>query len=279
MPYSASDYWTELHERDDLSAVGQSALPAAFNEWLYRILARNLRAFLRGQGLVTPPPARIFEAGSGTGAWIPFWLDLGVDRVDGCDLVPAAVARLTERFGGTGQFWVAELGAPGGSGLKTDERYPLVTVMNVLLHVTDDERFRAALGQLAEIVAPGGALLLVEPILKNAEFARPYDPAVASRARPLSAYAAPCEAAGLELVKVAAATVLANNPIEAGSAAALGRYQWLWRSITRRAKRSPGASRWMGPLLSAADSIAMRTGAAPTSKIAVFRRPVASEPS
>ena len=147
MPYSASDYWTELHQRDDLSAVGQSALPTELNAWLYRILARNLTRFLRREGLVDPPPARIFEAGSGTGAWIPFWLDLGVERVDGCDLVPAAVARLTERFGDTGRFWVAELGAAGDSGLPSGERYPLVTVMNVLLHVTDDERFARAIGQ------------------------------------------------------------------------------------------------------------------------------------
>ena len=45
MPYSATDYWSNLHTRDDLSAVGQSGLPPAINVWLYRILARNLRGF------------------------------------------------------------------------------------------------------------------------------------------------------------------------------------------------------------------------------------------
>ncbi len=32
MPYSPSDYWRELHRRDDLSAVGQSALPVGIIE-------------------------------------------------------------------------------------------------------------------------------------------------------------------------------------------------------------------------------------------------------
>ena len=45
MSYQASEYWGDLHQRDDTSAVGQSGLPAAFNAWLYRILARN---FSRG---------------------------------------------------------------------------------------------------------------------------------------------------------------------------------------------------------------------------------------
>ena len=51
MPYSAADYWSNLHQRDDLSAVGQSALPPGINTWLYRSLARNLRRFLAGEEL------------------------------------------------------------------------------------------------------------------------------------------------------------------------------------------------------------------------------------
>ncbi|MDQ3128604.1 MAG: class I SAM-dependent methyltransferase [Chloroflexota bacterium] len=273
MPYSASDYWTDLHRRDDISAVGQSALPPAINRWLYRILARNLRAFLGRTGLVAAPPARMFDAGSGTGEWLPFWRELGIARIDGCDFVPAAVDRLNTRHGSTGTFSVAELGRPDGSDLPTGERYPLVTVMNVLLHITDDERFAAAIGQIAELVEPGGLLLLVEPILLDPTFARPFDPAMTSRARSLDDYARPCRAAGLEQVVVAAATVLANNPIEAGSERAYLRYLRAWRWLARRTKRSPASARWIGPLLMTADGIAMRTGAAPTSKLALFRRP------
>ena len=61
MSYSPTDYWAELHRRDDLSAVGQSGLPTEINRWLYRILARNLRAFLRRHDLLRPPPAAMFD--------------------------------------------------------------------------------------------------------------------------------------------------------------------------------------------------------------------------
>jgi SAM-dependent methyltransferase len=274
--YSPSDYWAELHRRDDLSAVGQSGLPTEINRWLYRILARNLRAFLRRHELLRPPPERVFDVGAGTGEWIPFWRSLGVGTIDGCDLVPDAVDRLNDRFGETGEFRQATLGNAGSAQLADGRTYPLVAILNVLLHVTADDQFARALGQAAALVEPGGVLLLVEPILADSTFARPYDAAAASRARPLETYAAPLCESGLELVEMAPATVLANNPIEAGSPAAFRRYQRLWRWVARRTKRNPPSARWIGPLLSVADRLALMTGAAPTSKIALFRRPAES---
>ena len=272
MPYEAADYWRDLHQRDDTSAVGQSGLPAAFNAWLYRILARNLARLLRRHGVLDPPPARMFEVGSGRGDWIGFWRQRGVARIDGGDLVARAVERLNERFGSTGTFVVAEFGAEAPP-VTPEPAYPLVTVFNVLLHITDDERFTRALTQVAELVEPGGRLVLVEPILFDATFAKPFDAKASSRARPLDVYEAPLSAAGLERVSVGAAMVLANNPIEAGSPAAFRRYRTTWNRIAGRVRRKPGSSRWLGPLLLVGDRVAMATGAAPSSKLAVYRRP------
>lgn len=273
MGYSPSDYWRNLHRRGDLSAVGQSALPPGINRWLYAILARNLRAFVRRHGLDRPLPATVFDVGAGTGYWVRFWHTLGVMRVDGCDLVPEAVERLIAEASASGRadvFVAADVTDP--AALPGDS-YPLVSCMNVLLHVTEDAAFERALANVARLVAPGGHLLLVEPILLHAEYERPYDPAKHSRARPLARYRDPLAAAGLELVDLRAATVLANNPIEAGSPAAFRRYGRWWGFVSRRTKASPASARWIGPLVSALDRVAMRTGAAPTSKVALFRRP------
>ena len=107
MPYTPIDYWARLHERDDLSAVGQSGLPTAMNRWLYRALDRNVAAFLRRHGLSDPFPDRVFDVGAGIGFWVDAWHRRGAIRVDGCDLVPDAVTRLNERFGAGGAFVVA----------------------------------------------------------------------------------------------------------------------------------------------------------------------------
>jgi SAM-dependent methyltransferase len=272
MSYQASEYWGDLHQRDDTSAVGQSGLPAAFNAWLYRILARNLGRLLRRHGVLDPAPALMFEVGSGRGDWIDFWRQRGVARVDGGDLVSQAVERLNQRFGATGSFVVAEFGADAPP-VTPEPAYPLVTVFNVLLHITDDALFDRALRQVAGLVEPGGRLVLVEPILFDSAFAKPYDPKVSSRARPLETYEAPLLASGLERVDVGAAVVLANNPIEAGSQAALRRYRRSWNWFAGRARRNPRSSRWLGPLLLVGDRVAMATGAAPSSKLAIYRRP------
>ena len=66
---------------------------------------------------------------------------------------------------------------------------------------------------------------------------------------------------------------MANNPIEAGSTAAYNRFLRWWRWVARQAKSSPASIRWVGPLMLALDRVMLATGAAPSSKIVLFRRP------
>ena len=271
MAYDPRDHWARLHARGDLSSVGQSGLPAGLNAWLYRALERRVRWFVRRHRALGGVGA-VFDVGSGTGYWVRIWHDLGAPTVDGCDLVPAAVERLEAEFGPLGdRFVAADIGAtrpnlPAGP-------YGFVSVMNVLLHLTDDEAFRRALASIAALVGPGGTLLLVEPILLDPTWERPVGNTQTSRARALAAYRDPLLAAGLELVDLRGAVALANNPIEAGSRTAYDRFGRWWRWVARRAKRSPGSMRWLGPLMLALDRVALAAGAAPSSKIALFRRP------
>lgn len=276
MSYDPRDHWSRLHARGDLSSVGQSGLPSDLNTWLYRALERRVRWFVRRHHALEGV-ASAFDVGAGTGYWVRVWHDLGVRRVDGCDLVPEAVERLEKAFAARGdRFHAADIGARD-SGLPAD-RHELVSVMNVLLHLTDDAAFERALGNLAALVAPGGRLILVEPILLDATYERPPSPTQTSRARSLAAYRDPLLAAGLELVELRGAVAMANNPIEARSHAAYDRYLRWWRWVARRAKASPGSIRWIGPLMLALDRMALAFGAAPSSKIVLFRRPDRSGP-
>jgi len=272
MTYDPRDHWSRLHARGDLSSVGQSGLPADLNTWLYRALERRVRWFIRRHRALDGVTS-VFDVGSGTGYWVRVWHNLGVPRVDGCDLVPAAAERLETEFGARGDRFVAsDIGAvdaelPAGP-------YGLVSVMNVLLHLTNDEAFRRALASIASLVAPGGQLILVEPILLDASYERPVTETQTSRARAFAAYRDPLIAAGLDLVEIRGALAMANNPIEAGSRAAYDRYLRWWRWVARRAKTSPRSIRWIGPLMMLLDRLALARGAAPSSKIVLFRRPM-----
>ena len=275
--YDPARYWTQLHRRQDLSAVGQAGLPPEINAWLYRALARNFRGFLRRHGLDRPAPERAFDVGIGIGYWVRFWRSLGVRRVDGCDLVAEAVAgveREATAAGAEGSFVVADIGVVGALPAAT---YPIVSCLNVLLHVVDEDAFDRALANIAALVEPGGALILAEPILLDGAYEVANDGTRHSSARTLARYRTPLEAAGLELVDVRPATVLANNPMEARSRPAHARYLRWWRFVASRSRADARSARWLGPLVLGLDRVAMLTGQAPSTKFALFRRP-APEP-
>ena len=274
MRYEPSDYWQRLHERGDLSGVGQSGLPESINAWLYRALATNLARFIHKHEAAIGQPARVFEIGVGTGYWIDLWRRLGARRVDGCDLVPNAVDRLNAIYGSSGyRFFTADITSPTR---LTDASYDLVAVLNVFLHIVDTTGFRQALRNAARLVAPGGTLILAEPLLFHSAWEQPLHSGLSSVARDQRAYLDELEAEGLRLVALEPATVLANNPIEAGSRAGYGLLRIWWGLVSALSKISPHTAVLVGPLVYACDQIAMHTGWAPSTKLVLLSRPRSS---
>lgn len=277
MVYSNKQYWGALHGRDGLSAVGQSALPDAINDWIYRSTRRNLRRFVKRNDLTGHGTGRMLEVGVGSGYWVDFWAGQGW-HVDGCDLVPAAAEKVQQAHP-EGRFWAADASSADGLFAGVDAKgaddvpptYDLVTATNVLLHVTADDAFAQALANVAAAVRPGGHLLLVEPALTIEKKQAKFDPKKHSRARLLRSYRKPLRAHGLELVTVEAATVLAANPLEASSPRRARLYKRWWRQVVT-SKKKPSRVRWIGPTMYVADGLLMHTNEAPTSKFLLFRR-------
>jgi SAM-dependent methyltransferase len=258
--YDAPAYWADLHERDDLSTVGQSGLPTSMNKWLYRLLERRLRLFVDRHSL---SPKTVYEVGAGTGYWVRWWQSRGA-AVDGADLVPAAAERLARRFGGN--FETLDI-----SNTAPVKRYDLVVVFNVLLHVTDDASFAQALRNIASAVAPGGRLLLVEPI-QTAAYRLPARPGASSRARPASAYLDPLVASGLDLVELTPAFGMGADPIEGGSRLGYRMRLAAWRLLKGPARLWAPLGNVMGAIVYAADPLILRTLGGRSSKFALLQR-------
>ena len=267
--YDSHAYWSALHREGGLKAVGQSGLPESLNRWLYRIGRGNVVRFLRTHGNGDLRGATVLDVGSGTGFWIDVWSSMGAARVDGVELIPEAVDGLRERYPGS-TFTLGDIADPGLS-LPRD-RYDAVMIMNVLLHVVEEERFAAAAARLAAAVGPRGRLLLAEPALIRATSLRPPKPGAASLARPLARYREVFEAAGLRMTAVGPSTVVGANPIEAGDPL----YRWyaaLWKRVGRSARRGPRRAYVLGGLLAVLDRVLMATGASPSGKLILFERP------
>ena len=224
---------------------------------------------MRARGLADLNGLAVLDIGSGTGFWIDVWRAMGASAVDGVELVPAAVDRLRDRFPGSA-FTVGDIAETGV--LPDDQRFDFVAVMNVLLHVVDDDRFAAAAANIAATIRPGGRLLLAEPALARAGSLRPARPGASSVARPIGTYRAAFEAGGLRLLSVGPSTVVGANPIEAADP----RYRWYaaaWKRVGRWARRWPRLAGIIGLGLAVVDRVLMATGAAPSGKLILFERP------
>jgi 2-polyprenyl-3-methyl-5-hydroxy-6-metoxy-1,4-benzoquinol methylase len=263
MSYDPLEYWTSLHERDDLTAVGQSTLPATFNVWMYRLTARRLERFVSAHDL---QPSTVIDIGAGVGYWVAWWMSRGASTVDGCDLVPAAVDRLGSRFPGRFDTLDISMAPPRGT-------YDLVSILNVLLHIVDEVRFESALRNIAAAVRPGGHLLMVEPIQSGHGYKHRYPDGSSSLARPAASYVAPLVEAGLVQSAIEPATVIGSDPYEASSQTAFALWMSLWRLMQRPMHRFPASAGAIGRLIYTVDPLLVRAGFGPSSKIALFRRP------
>lgn len=262
-PYKPDSYWQSMHQIGGLAGVANPHLPEALNAWFYKNWARNLDRFVAKRGL---RPRTVFDVGAGTGFWLDWWLRHGAEEVAGCDLVPLAVDRLQRRFGSrVTHIDVSSQPIPGA--------YELVSVINVLLHVTDGPAFTRALGNVAAAVAPGGYLLLMEPLVTGPSGGSLVATADAnSLARPADAYIAPLCAAGLELIVLEASTAIGSDPIEKGRR---GYRAWRasWNIMRRGTLKLPLLAPITGRLICAVDPVLLRLGAAPSEKFVLLRRP------
>jgi SAM-dependent methyltransferase len=253
--YRPEDYWASQFGHDGLRATGHTELAASFNGWLYRNGQRNLDRFLRRNLKATPQ--RVFDAGIGTGFWVDHWYARGAQLVDGCDLVPAAVARVQARRAGS--FKVANL----ADGRPTSANYPLVSAMNVLLHITSDAAFDRALAGLAEMVEDGGHLLIADAAVENPDEATPFDPNVHARVRSVASFAPP----NLSLQAYGPTTVIGADPIEGSRV-----WKATWRGLRAVSRRGEAAGDFAGRCVYAIDPLLMRAGWSPSGKFLLFAR-------
>jgi SAM-dependent methyltransferase len=149
----------------------------------------------------------------------------------------------------------------------------VVTAFDVLFHVVDEDRFEAALDQVARALRPGGAFLVSDLFLHHGTVA-----AFHQVSRSLERWEAALTAAGFEIGGRLPIFVAMHPPFDLppGFRARLGRRWWHW--LETRLEADPDAGEWLGRWLMRFDRVATRVlRGGPSTELLVARRLPPSE--
>jgi SAM-dependent methyltransferase len=267
MAFDPRSYWEErLGERLELDTVGFKGLGLPFNSWMYRVRRHVFRKYVRP--LVRAAPGlEVLDVGSGSGFYLERWAEAGAAAVVGSDLTSAAVGELRRRFP---QHEVIELDIGADPSELPERRFGAASAFDVLFHVVDDERFERAIGNLYELLEPGGLLVISDNFVHGeAERAEHHV------SRPLRAFEAALEGAGFDVLLRRPMFFLMNEPVDSRSRL----HRAFWNRLARVLRRR----KWRGGVIGAtlypfelAFLALLREG--PSTELMICRKPPATAP-
>jgi SAM-dependent methyltransferase len=214
---NARDYWESLHKRSyGLTSVGYIGVGRPFNAWMYRVRRRVFQGTVKA--FITEQDPEILDIGSGTGFYLDRWRELGFQRISASDVSEVAVERLRERYP---SLEIAQLDI-GEESVGPSRQFDVVSIVDVLFHITSDRSYERALVNLAELVRPGGILVLSENFVHEA------GPKEAQQVnRSLAGITSLLRNVGLEPLARRPMFVLMNYPVDSTSRL----HRFCWRTL------------------------------------------------
>jgi len=215
MSFDPRQYWEERLQRHcDLEGVGCEGRSVTLNQFLYRAKTRTMnRALSRLPLALASSNLRTLDIGAGTGFWIDYFLAKGIKSITAVDIAPAAVKSLKEKYcsSETMNFVCADVGGDEFSeGVRP--MLGLVIAMDILYHIIDNEKFCAAIRNIARVLEPGGYLFLTDILSSSKEAMSPQQHV---HWRPLTAYKRELEKNSLDIVYLAPVYTLLQSPVDA----------------------------------------------------------------
>lgn len=153
--FKAADFWeSRLEKKRGLTGVGYAKLGPYFNFWAYKV--RGVVFHRQVSKLIRPKSdAKVLDIGSGTGFYIDQWQQFGISDITGVDITTVSVEQLKQRFPRQ-KFYQLDIGGDIQSFIKEQGQFKLISCLDVLFHIVDDQRFKQALHNISACLEKGG---------------------------------------------------------------------------------------------------------------------------
>ncbi len=163
--FDQADYWRDRSDgASGIEVVGHRALGPEYNAFIYRRRAEALDQWLAARS-ADPARLRILDVGAGSGYYLEYWQRCGARSITAVEISPAASESLKKRFP---QFEIrcADVTVPDSLATLSGP-FDLITLFDVLYHITQDDAAGMALGVLSERLAREGRLLVFDHIMPH----------------------------------------------------------------------------------------------------------------
>lgn len=165
-PFIPDNYWEDrLHKISGLEGVGFKKLGQSFNNWAYRVRKKVFKNELVKSGLDLSGK-KVLDIGSGTGFYIQLWKELGARDLTGVDITPTSVENLKKTFAND-RFFQSDIGDVNFNSANQFEQYDLISAMDVLFHIVDDQRFEQSIKNISSILKKDGYFVYSDNFLRS----------------------------------------------------------------------------------------------------------------
>jgi len=206
--FDVQRYWEDRLTRDySLASVGWLGLGTSYNRWMYRV--RQWLFMHRVPRFCPRADFDVLDIGSGTGFYIALWERLSPRSITGIDITDIAIRRLTELFPNH-TFIRADI-TDEVTGI-VDKQFDVISAMDMLFHLVDDDDYRHALHNVSALLKPGGIFIFTENFLHVKE-----SKGVHQVSRSLKTLRTLIQEVGLDEISRRPVFVLMNSPTDSSS--------------------------------------------------------------
>jgi SAM-dependent methyltransferase len=239
--YVPKQYWERLLRKSfNIKGVAYPDLPSSFNRLFYKAMENAVNRVLKVNGISKEEliKARLLDVGSGTGFWVDFWLRAGARDISGFDLTNVSVKILKEKYPSLRFYEIDIADVPS----EFYGKFNLISVMSVLLHITDDKKFEQAIGNIKKLLKESGIAIIIDPLITNPWWGDPFGPEANSKVRSLKEWGSILQKNGLELKMVVPVTSLLANAVDTKTRWLL-HFMWFYWGIISKLMRG---REWVG---------------------------------